>query len=193
MGSPMNIPNQVSTHSRLKAAGYGSTYGGFKPKVSTHSRLKAAGAYAVQAANYVIVSTHSRLKAAGSGTSVVLVCSKCFNTQPPEGGWLKSELKFWPITGFNTQPPEGGWLMLTLGDKASVVSTHSRLKAAGQWAAETLQHLAVSTHSRLKATGFGGAVRCYLFVCFNTQPPEGDWERPIYRHTQIKQFQHTAA
>ena len=32
-----------------------------------------------------------------------------FNTQPPEGGWLKrgDNVCFW--AGFNTQPPEGGW------------------------------------------------------------------------------------
>ena len=56
----------------------------------------------------------------------------CFNTQPPEGGWLihfspiigmdkvsthsrpkaagfRHYLKFKSIYGFNTQPPEGGW------------------------------------------------------------------------------------
>ena len=33
-----------------------------------------------------------------------------FNTQPPEGGWLKAAIVI-PIWGrFNTQPPEGGWL-----------------------------------------------------------------------------------
>ena len=34
-----------------------------------------------------------------------------FNTQPPEGGWLRLynyELEF---VGFNTQPPEGGWAL----------------------------------------------------------------------------------
>ena len=35
--------NQVSTHSRLKAAGYEVVTVGEKGKVSTHSRLKAAG------------------------------------------------------------------------------------------------------------------------------------------------------
>ena len=56
------------------------------------------------------VSTHSRLKAAGIA--------------PP------SEYYEWD--GFNTQPPEGGWLR---GGKRQYavksVSTHSRLKAAG--------------------------------------------------------------
>ena len=53
------------------------------------------------------VSTHSRLKAAGLQLLVVL-CVLCFNTQPPEGGWLDLGI---PMPTFR-------------------VSTHSRLKAA---------------------------------------------------------------
>ena len=36
------------------------------PKVSTHSRLKAAGYVLIEAASTMCVSTHSRLKAAGA-------------------------------------------------------------------------------------------------------------------------------
>ena len=32
-----------------------------------------------------------------------------FNTQPPEGGWLKNARNFCVLACFNTQPPEGGW------------------------------------------------------------------------------------
>ena len=54
-----------------------------------------------------MVSTHSRLKA------VVGIVSKNdkdngFNTQPPEGGWLVSQIGSDWLNGFNTQPPEGG-------------------------------------------------------------------------------------
>ena len=56
--------------------------------VSTHSRLKAAGSVVSMKTYDIKVSTHSRLKAAGSRAyhrqSVLL----CFNTQPPEGGWM---------------------------------------------------------------------------------------------------------
>ena len=78
------------------------------------------------------VSTHSRLKAAGAGKVVFYFAHQCFNTQPPEGGWIDgipdlkiphevsthSRLKAAGSTacnisgsnsGFNTQPPEGGW------------------------------------------------------------------------------------
>ena len=55
----------VSTHSRLKAAGYRHILNHIQTQVSTHSRLKAAGL--TNLCNYLIfnVSTHSRLKAAG--------------------------------------------------------------------------------------------------------------------------------
>ena len=55
-----------------------------------------------------IVSTHSRPKAAGAvGHGADFV--RCFNTQPPEGGWGQKQASRPAITSFNTQPPEGGW------------------------------------------------------------------------------------
>ena len=42
--------------------------------------------------------------------------------------------------------------------KQTVVSTHSRLKAAGLRADGSRGYMAVSTHSRLKAAGGGGLV-----------------------------------
>ena len=35
---------------------------------------------------------------------------RCFNTQPPEGGWLPPSKRPQMAGSFNTQPPEGGWL-----------------------------------------------------------------------------------
>ena len=99
------------------------------------------------------VSTHSRLKAAGKSISKPSLPMKCFNTQPPEGGWQRHEAARrsrrsfntqppeggWGVgqadapkpDGFNTQPPEGGWGKLLRYQGALQVSTHSRLKAAG--------------------------------------------------------------
>ena len=55
------------------------------------------------------VSTHSRPKAAGFLLEFGLLIDHCFNTQPPEGGWvLHLACRFY-----------------------CVVSTHSRPKAAG--------------------------------------------------------------
>ena len=56
-------------------------------------------------------------------------------------------------TCFNTQPPEGGWPSSLKSVTIDLVSTHSRLKAAGSGEADIYQAAAVSTHSRLKAAG----------------------------------------
>ena len=112
---------QVSTHSRLKAAGVKNGMP-FNPyKVSTHSRLKAAGIAVVVKDSARQVSTHSRLKAAGGFLGIFFCLVGCFNTQPPEGGWLLSEVEIRPCRfGFNTQPPEGGWLdCVTFGNRLS--------------------------------------------------------------------------
>ena len=78
-----------------------------------------------------IVSTHSRPKAAVRIT-LPLCTPKSFNTQPPEGGWLKQAF-------FTCQKP--------------TVSTHSRLKAAGLFSDGLFYLGIVSTHSRPKAAG----------------------------------------
>ena len=55
-----------------------------------------------------------------------------FNTQPPEGGWVRFADRLAAIGRFNTQPPEGGWsFLVVLHAIGGFVSTHSRLKAAG--------------------------------------------------------------
>ena len=56
-----------------------------------------------------LVSTHSRLKAAGHREYPVPHHRLCFNTQPPEGGWVGFVGELQRLRGFNTQPPEGGW------------------------------------------------------------------------------------
>ena len=78
----------VSTHSRLKAAGLRNIRFLHLSKVSTHSRLKAAGTHALDADSRQKVSTHSRLKAAGRRDPRFFMADACFNTQPPEGGWV---------------------------------------------------------------------------------------------------------
>ena len=59
----------------------------------------------------MIVSTHSRLKAAGKSILRITNEIYCFNTQPPEGGWLIIAKNRDGEMGFNTQPPEGGWVL----------------------------------------------------------------------------------
>ena len=123
-------------------------------EVSTHSRLKAAGDGSMTpAVRLDIVSTHSRLKAAGVVLSSPTTCNLCFNTQPPEGGWDYNIHQSKQRDCFNTQPPEGGWNDYGCLRQPCTVSTHSRLKAAGQRACNSLPSL----------------------LRFNTQPPEGGW------------------
>ena len=55
--------------------------------------------------------------------------------------------------GFNTQPPEGGWFLQMQEAENVFVSTHSRLKAAGDPHLSEFHGESVSTHSRLKAAG----------------------------------------
>ena len=78
-----------------------------------------------------------------------------FNTQPPEGGWGHDSTDDHANQCFNTQPPEGGWgKKCSIGLMQVMVSTHSRLKAAGVFTVADLEfRLVVSTHSRLKAAG----------------------------------------
>ena len=56
-----------------------------------------------------------------------------------------------------------------------VVSTHSRLKAAGNEPERAARESRVSTHSRLKAAGKFGDYAGLATQGFNTQPPEGGW------------------
>ena len=77
-----------------------------------------------------------------------------FNTQPPEGGWANITQSNFTIYCFNTQPPEGGW--------------------GGKEGSNTF-NVIVSTHSRLKAAGWHLRNQYNIYPCFNTQPPEGGW------------------
>ena len=117
-----------------------------------------------------------------------------FNTQPPEGGWFVPARFLLQFCSFNTQPPEGGWFHSAPPESSTnLVSTHSRLKAAGG--------LLVSFGSWL--VGFntqppeGGWVRNLNgFGCtfsFNTQPPEGGWASDKMDAMSSGVFQHTAA
>ena len=51
----------------------------------------------------------------------------------------------------------------------------------------------VSTHSRLKAAGTIRQAEDLINHGFNTQPPEGGWEMSVAKFTRDYVFQHTAA
>ena len=121
------------------------------------------------------VSTHSRPKAAGCFVQHLGVAFGSFNTQPPEGGWLRASYDLRAVCGFqhtaarrrlesaptrrrsrvcfNTQPPEGGWISTVID------CAHSAL----------FQHTAA--RRRLVRVDLANDKT----ACFNTQPPEGGW------------------
>ena len=80
-----------------------------------------------------------------------------FNTQPPEGGWLLLWRLQMRQRRFNTQPPEGGWVLNAVIIAWLQVSTHSRPKAAGPSHTNRCRQNYVSTHSRPKAAGLPAA------------------------------------
>ena len=101
------------------------------------------------------VSTHSRPKAAGCLLLLVQrrICG--FNTQPPEGGWLACGcISGCPHEFQHTAARRRLGLILANWPICWIVSTHSRPKAAGAWAAGNFGLIWVSTHSRPKAAGW---------------------------------------
>ena len=75
----------------------------------------------------------------------------------------------------------------------NVVSTHSRLKAAGFAFGQPVKTIYVSTHSRLKAAGHPIGNKGGHIQGFNTQPPEGGWLSKFAFLILSGRFQHTAA
>ena len=101
------------------------------------------------------VSTHSRPKAAGPASCPWHYSNPCFNSQPPEGGWLHRSLPQQRQGRFNSQPPEGGWPLFHM--LVIPLRCFNSQPPEGGWAGEALLKWAstrVSTHSRPKAAGF---------------------------------------
>ena len=139
--------------------------------VSTHSRPKAAGAFRTVLGTEQQVSTHSRPKAAG----YLMFCNRfffvCFNTQPPEGGWMPFEHQSVIILKFQHTAARRRLEIL-------LCRTHWSLM---------FQHTAA--RRRLETNRYIGN----LMVSFNTQPPEGGWLCTSSLACIMKMFQHTAA
>ena len=101
--------------------------------VSTHSRPKAAGHFFhIYLLLQFSVSTHSRPKAAGPASCPWHYSNRCFNSQPPEGGWIP------PPPNPHAQPTfqlTAARRRLAAGKlahiKPTIVSTHSRPKPDG--------------------------------------------------------------
>ena len=78
---------------------------------------------------------------------------------------------------FNTQPPEGGWYALHNVLNNFVVSTHSRLKAAGP-ARRSTKSRPAGFNTQPPEGGWWTPFRQRRAAAgFNTQPPEGGWDK----------------
>ena len=187
----------VSTHSRPKAAGYRDLPLLIERLVSTHSRPKAAGqkiAGLNRTSKFQLTAARRRL----GPILFMWVVLRCFNSQPPEGGWPSSQPSAHSFRVSTHSRPKAagcrygrhaairGRFQLTaarrrLGPPAVSlsnsmrVSTHSRPKAAGSMLRAHLLPLVVSTHSRPKAAGRLCNASPAARQSFNSQPPEGGW------------------
>ena len=121
---------------------------------------------------------------------------KCFNTQPPEGGWAPSSSasKYRHSEMFqHTAARRRLVAQVVVTWIIFVVSTHSRPKAAVcDFLCLFFWHI-VSTHSRPKAAGPANPTFSLGVLGFNTQPPEGGWKRKPSQNIKHSMFQHTAA
>ena len=152
MGGRMN--DLVSTHSRPKAAGKyhlkisawwfcfntQPPEGGWAPARFDRRRL---GGFQHTAARRRLgyqyrrqghqgrVSTHSRPKAAGRERGERIFRLYCFNTQPPEGGWVEAAKRLIVVMAFQHTAARRRLGRGEAVNAALSVSTHSRPKAAG--------------------------------------------------------------
>ena len=93
---------------------------------------------------------------------------------------------------FNTQPPKGGWGVHINVTDGYLVSTHSRLKAAGHTEEKPKFEHVVSTHSRLKAAGIRHMARQAGVNVSTHSRLKAAGQATIMSRT-FSMFQHTAA
>ena len=120
--------------------------------VSTHSRPKAADFDTETERQDTLVSTHSRPKAAGY-SPVEQIIMTVFQHTAARRRLISWQTSRQSTRCFNTQPPEGGWIRTIAKDIGEKVSTHSRPKAAVMDVSGLKRKEQVSTHSRPKAAG----------------------------------------
>ena len=119
--------------------------------VSTHSHPKVAAKLPLCENHFFVVSTHSHPKVAARRGVPNSYTIRCFNTQPPEGGCIKSPLRAFFIN----------------------VSTHSHPKVAASVCRYRKRWHKVSTHSHPKVAAGDATCVHWAGSSFNTQPPEG--------------------
>ena len=140
------------------------------------------------------VSTHSRPKAAGLTPIPQSLPLGCFNTQPPEGGWVICPYipQSYQAVSTHSRPKAAG-TSAKVDILADAVSTHSRPKVAGNLSGIEITIFTVSTHSRPKAAGTASRRSIIqLNVSTHSRPKAAGSHAPSRLKT-ILEFQHTAA
>ena len=91
----------------------------------------------------------------------------CFNSQPPEGGWIDSRSMRCLCRRFNSQPPEGGWVWVQNLNHPLV------------------QFQLTAARRRLDLVCFADK---FVIAGFNSQPPEGGWSPTGYPNLPVDGF-----
>ena len=102
----------------------------------------------------------------------------CFNTQPPEDGWLQNNLALKLLFCFNTQPPEDGW-DLTIWYKGTNYWFQHTAARRRLVCACTLTGMDCTWFQHTAARrrlGHSLTSSPALKPSFNTQPPEDGWD-----------------
>ncbi len=68
---------------------------------------------------------HTAARRRLGGSIITALLPPCFNTQPPEGGWLRRSGYWHFYSSFNTQPPEGGWVAFWFETQALQLFQHT--------------------------------------------------------------------
>ena len=122
----------VSTHSRPKAAGKPRQWSAFQVLFQhTAARRRLVAIQAMGGVIYHLFQhTAARRRLDGNDTS--RECRRCFNTQPPEGGWVRQcTTAFQPLLFQHTAARRRLVIAAIISTQHISVSTHSRPKAAG--------------------------------------------------------------
>ena len=131
--------------------------------------------------NKEYVSTHSHPKVAAGAQDDLQPILECFNTQPPEGGCEGEQHALLDSKQFQHTATRR-WLPI-IGQEY-IPTVRFQHTATRRWLPAGKKYLfqmpLVSTHSHPKVAASPTPCRKLCHHGFNTQPPEGGCEIPIY-------------
>ena len=163
--------------------------------VSTHSRPKAAGRLpAPQSRVQSFQLTAARRRLASKPVAVTL-CTNCFNSQPPEGGWFAQAVAedinaLFQLTAARRRLDI---FFISISYSNFLFQLTAARRRLGRLLARGITAIGVSTHSRPKAAGYHLHQIHMPNQRFNSQPPEGGWLLASWRTSSPPSFQLTAA